>query len=495
MNQRFKKMDRPNIILIVIDTLKAHNLSSYGYHRRTSPFLDAHAAGGTHFKRAYAEVIPTQPSFTSILTGSNPIVNNVVSHVLWKNAEMAAREQSDNVLPGEAWRDRMPKITPQVKMVGEMFQAGGYKTYAVDNLVKMRSHFDRGWDEYIYSSEASGEDKRFAVVADDINFHAFPLLSRIKNDPFFLFLHYWDPHAPYEPPSEFQQFVKELKDQQSMRKEMVIKGMDLSKEDFIYIAKVDKDVFSSDSSQQEEQEKMARVLKELEARYDGEIAYVDDRLNKLFKNMNKLGLDKNTIVVITSDHGESFGSHNTLGHAGLHESIVHVPLWFHGPGIPAGKAVDSLVRHVDIVPTILDFAGIKPDIPYELSGRNLGPIIDGKSDDRLDAVYCTECGRQKTRSIRTYTWKFICSIQEKERADHMPVRELYNMEKDPYEERNVIEQYPEKAAELEQRLFKWVENECRRYGRAEDVLRTTPLPDDLKAYDDPSKFVFNLPEK
>ena len=193
-------MEQPNIILIAIDTLHAGNLGCHGYRRKTSPRLDAHAAGGVRFSRAYPAAIPTQPSFTSMLTGTSPIVNNVVSHVLWKYAEEAAKYQSSNVLPDATWTDRMPKITPGVKLVGELMQAGGYTTYAVDNLVKMRSHFGRGWDQYVYSSEASGEDKRFAVTADDINFHTFPLLERIKGERFFLFLHYWDPHAPYEPP-------------------------------------------------------------------------------------------------------------------------------------------------------------------------------------------------------------------------------------------------------------------------------------------------------
>jgi len=457
-------MNNPNVVLIIVDTLRARNLSCYGYHRQTSPVLDNHAKDGTRFKNAFAEVIPTQPSFTSILTGTNPILNNVVSHVLWKNAEMAAREQSSNILLNETLRDKMPRITPQVKMAGELFQAGGYKTYAVDNLVKMRPHFGRGWDEYVYSSEASGEDRRFAVTADDINFHTFPLLSRIRNERFFLFLHYWEPHAPYEPPPEFQQFVKEVKDRQAMRQDLLIKGRDLSRDDFIYITKVDRDTVSRSSQ--------------------SDLAH-----------LNKLGLDHNTIVVITADHGESFGSHNTLGHAGLHETTVHVPLWFRGPGIPAGKVVDGFARHVDIVPTILDFAGVKPDIPYELSGRSLRPEINGKTDGGIDAVYCAECGQQKTRSVRTRTWKFITSIQEEIRADHMPVQELYNLEKDPDEENNLISEYPGVAKELEEKMFRWVEAECRKYGRAKDVMVTTPLPDDLKALEDPSRFAFSLPAK
>ena len=479
----------PNIILIAIDTLRAHNVGAYGYGLKTSPCLDAHAAGGVRFSRTYPSAIPTQPSFTSLLTGTSPIVNNVVSHVLWKNAEAAAKVQSDNILPDATWTDRMPKITPEVKLVGELMQAGGFKTYAVDNLVKMRSHFERGWDEYVYSSEASGEDKRFAVTADDVNFHAFPLLERIKENPFFLFLHYWDPHAPYEPPAEYQHFMREAKSQDAMRRDLMINGRDLSWEDFIYISKVDKSRVSADTSM----DVMAELMVELEARYDGEIAYVDNRLGRLFEHLGKLGLDKNTVVIVTSDHGESFGSHNTLGHSGLHETVTHIPLWFHGPGIPSGKVIDSLTRQVDIVPTILDLGQVRSEIPYEFSGKSLVPLMEGTANSVTDVVSCAECSRQKTRSIHWDKWKFIRSLQDHgHRVDRMPDRELYDLEADPLETCNLIDRHPDVAEEMEEKLASYIQEECRKVGRAEDVVLTTPLTSDLSAYDDPSKFAFQL---
>lgn len=481
-------MARPNIILIVIDTLRARNVGSHGYQRKTSPCLDAHAACGVRFSRAYPSAIPTQPSFTAMLSGTNPAVNNVVSHVLWKNADEAAKVQSDNVLPDETWKERMPTITPEVKLVGELMQAGGYKTYAVDNLVKMRSYFGLGWDEYVYSSEASGEDKRFAVRADDINFHAFPLLDRIKEERFFLFLHYWDPHAPYEPPAEYQHFMREAKSEAAMRRDLMIGGLDLSWEDFIYISKVDKSRVSADTSM----DVMAELMIELEARYDGEIAYVDNRLGRLFEHLRRLGLDKNTVVVVTSDHGESFGSHNTLGHSGLHETVIHVPLWFHGPGIPSGRVIDSLTRHVDIVPTLLDLAHVQPEIPYDLSGRSLLPLMEGASGGVTDVVCCAECSRQKTRSIRWNKWKFIRSLQDGPRVDRMPDRELYDLEADPVETCNLVDRHPDVAAEMEKKLEAYIREECRKVGRAEDVVITTPLTSDLSAYDDPSRFSFQL---
>jgi len=483
-----EKTERPNIILIAIDTLRASSMSCYGHNRPTSPVLDAHAAGGTRFSSAYPEAIPTQPSYTAMLSGTSPIVNNVVSHVLWKVAEDAAKDQSLNVLPGETWRDKMPKITPGVKLIGELMQGGGYKTYAVDNLVKMRSHFDRGYDEYVYSSEASGEDKRFAVTADDINYHAFPLLSRIKDETFFAFFHYWDPHAPYEPPEEFQNFMRETKDQTTMRRELVFDGADLSWEDFIFIAKAEKGSVSDESSAEEK----VALLAELEARYDGEIAYIDNRLGRLFDHMRDLGLDKNTVVIVTADHGESFGNHNTIGHGGLHEPVIHVPLWFHGPGIPAGKTIDGFVRQADIVPTILDLAGVTPDLPYEFSGESLIPAMRGKANVTTEVVCCVECGGQKTRSIRMGKWKYIRAYQGIPRRDRLPERELYDLEADPKELDNLVEKHPDIADMMDDKLNEFIKQECGKVGRAEDVLISTPLPEDLKALEDPSKYAFSL---
>jgi len=276
-----------------------------------------------------------------------------------------------------------------------------------------------------------------------------------------------------------------------MRRDLVIDGHDLAWEDFIYIAKVDKNRVSADTSMDD----IAGLMVELEARYDGEIAYVDDRLGRLFAHLGTLGIDTNTVVIVTGDHGESFGAHNTLGHSGLHETVTHVPLWFRGPGIPSGIVVDVRTQQANIVPTILDLAHVQPDLPYDLSGTSLVLLMAGKDSRVAEVVSCAECSRQKTRSLYWRHWKFIRSLQDGARADGLPTRELYDLETDPLETNNLVDCRGDMAGEMEDKLDTHIREECEKVGRAEDVVLTTPLTSDLSACDDPSKFAFQLPPR
>ena len=143
---------------------------------------------------------------------------------------------------------------------------------------------------------------------------------------------------------------------------------------------------------------------EIRAKYDGEIAYVDNRIGQVLDLMGTLRLDENTVVIITSDHGESFGIHNTMGHAGLHDTVIHVPLLISGPGVPKGKVVDALARQVDIVPTILDFAGIEfeESYPLTLSGNDNfnSPKVKYL---RIDYRRNTDCeARRESKSSRRF---------------------------------------------------------------------------------------------
>ena len=210
--------------------------------------------------------------------------------------------------------------------------------------------------------------------------------------------------------------------------------------------------------------------------------------------MEKLKLDKDTIVVITGDHGESFGTHNTFGHAGLHDTIIRIPLIFHGPGVNQEAVVDSFARHVDIVPTILDFAGIRFNEPYPLSGKSLRSAIVGEvpENGKMDVVYCAECTQQKARAIRTRKWKFIKAMGNERRVDRLPLRELYDVANDPWEENNLIEEKRGLACELEERMDEQVEKECRKVGRKNDVLITFPRGVSVKRYKAPYYYDFQI---
>lgn len=384
----------PNILLISIDALRADHLSCYGYDRHTSPVLDGLAAQGTRFSKAFVNTHGTPPSHTTLLSS----LYQESHRVGIESASAAGRS-----VPGG------------VEMVQEIFAGAGWHTLAVTGGGFMSSNygFSRGFEEYI--DRARSIDQGAKILSK----HLRPLLR--DDRPVFAFLHTYQVHSPYSPPAGFRQLFGETEGSIKATSGNLLKILRdetrvLTREDFEH----------------------------LEALYDGEIRYTDEVLGRLLASLEAIGFLDNAVVVVTSDHGEEFGEHGGVLHGGkLFEELLHVPLIVSGAGIDRGVVDPSLVSLVDIAPTLLSLAGL--EIPDAMEGRSVfdSPASERWQDQRIFAQY-----GERLYSVRTPRWKLI------QRTSNQRVK-LYDLHRDPGEQRNLSARYPEQSAALLAELEEW----------------------------------------
>ncbi|ABW01085.1 sulfatase [Caldivirga maquilingensis] len=433
--------DHFNVILIAIDTLRADRVGCLGSGYPTMPNVDSLCRDSVAFTNHYAEAIPTHPSFTTIFTGTTPLIHSIVSH------------------GGKV------QLSGSILTLPQILNEAGYLTIAVDNLA---THMYAGWFArgYRYYIDIGG----LVVISNGIKVNgeyvnakvkdAFELINRYKNEPFLLFIHYWDPHAPYIPPKPYAEKFYHgdySKGDLVSRLNSTAWGRLLLKDSWI------RDLINSGVNDPDY----------IRALYDSEAAYVDERIGELMSIINNTGLLEDTLIVLTSDHGEGLGEHNVYyEHHGLYEWDVKTPLIIRlpdklidevGRGKAKGVKYDAFVQNTDITPTILDSLGLK--IPEYMTGLSLLKVIRGESKGH-DAVFSLENTRQTARMIRVGEWKLIQWIRNDtygRRSGHV---ELYNLAKDPTESRNMATE----EGEITLRLLGLIERRYREVAGANDPL-------------------------
>ncbi len=399
-----------NLIICSLDTLRADHLSCLGNGRGLTPNLDRIASEGALFSQTYATDIPTQPSHTALFTGQFGIKTGIVSHF-----HPAA------YLPEETlW---LPSL----------LRRNGYVTGAVDHLFAMKDWFIRGYDDYM---PPPGRSRSPGSVINGIG---LPWITEHKDRDFFLFLHFWDAHIPYVPPSPF--------------KERFSHGT---------AGRIDPDVTAKLEGRPSYPLFKQNLYDFLDAMpnldyiadlYDAEVAYLDFEIGQIFHHLEREGLLEDTMVVLFGDHGENMTEHDAwFDHAGLYDSVTHVPLVLWAPGrIPVSES-DAMVTLVDVLPTILETLGL-PEAEG-ISGRSLYPVMRGASASHRDAVMLSEATWQASRAVRTPEWKYIRFLQTT--IYGRDGVELYDVVADPDEQHNVADEHPEVVAELGKRLDHWV---------------------------------------
>jgi choline-sulfatase len=369
--------ERPNVLLVTIDTLRADHLGCYGHQAAATPTVDALARRGVRFETAVSHAPLTGPSHASILTGRTPLGHGF-------------RNNSGFVL------------APTVSTAAENFRQGGYRTSAFVSGFPLdrRFGFDRGFETYDDHLPRGNDRRRTPYVERNAGATTEAVLRWLgasgdkagERRPWFLWVHYYDPHAPYEPPAT----------------------------DLV-------DRFRA-------------------APYDGEIAFVDRELGRLIQALSDRREIERTIVLVTSDHGESLGEHGEATHGiFVYDATIRVPWVMAGPGITAGRVSRTVARGIDVLPTLLDYAGVPPRPPVE--GRSVRAAADGR--DMQDApAYAEslypemELGWAPIRAWRTAAFKFI----------DVPTPELYDLRADPSETANRIGDQAARAASLRREL-------------------------------------------
>jgi arylsulfatase A-like enzyme/tetratricopeptide (TPR) repeat protein len=346
---------RPSVLLVTIDTLRADRLGCYGYRAAVTPTLDGLAARGVRFAVAVAHAPLTAPSHASILTGLTPLHHGV-------------RDNGAYALP------------PSARSVARDFHEAGYRTAAFVSgfPLKRRFGFDAGFDVYDDNLPRGKDARRTAYVertADRTTEAALRWLDTQPKGspaPFFLWVHYFDPHAPYEAPASF----------------------------------------------------MAGGA----SPYDGEIAFVDAQLGRLLRRVQDIS-ERPTLVLVTADHGESLGEHGEDTHGiFVYDATLRVPFLIEGPGAPAGVVAGTVARGIDVAPTLLDYAGLSAK---GMEGRSLRRAASGErlADEPAYAESLhpqLQYGWAPLHAWRTAKLKLI----------EAPRPELYDLATDPAETRD-----------------------------------------------------------
>lgn len=422
---------KPNVLLITVDCLRADHLGCYGYHRATSPCMDMLADEGTLMERFICPAIPTHPSYTTLYTGQHPISHGIVAH--------AGRNELDREAP----------------FLPELFLQAGYTTCAVDNLWRGRQWFGRGYEYYIDPSVR--RPLLLGVTCEELNARTIPWLRAHADEPFFLFMHYWDPHYPLVPPDRLRDLFYEGNptDPRNQSLDAWWKHP---------LGALARDTWLRMPTGAVTDAEYVIAL------YDQEIRYLDEGIGELLAALDELGLAENTLVLLTADHGESMTEHGIFfEHIGLYEATVHVPLIVRWPGhLPGGVRLPQMFEMDDLAPTILDAVGLP--IPGAMEGRSFWKLLTGEAEEGgRQWVISLECSWQAKWSLRTDRYKFILA-REPDFYDS-PARELYDLESDPGEERNVVEERPDIAARMETELEGWIADRLQALGRSEDPLR------------------------
>jgi arylsulfatase A-like enzyme/Tfp pilus assembly protein PilF len=360
-----------NILLITLDTTRADHLGCYGYPRAKTPSLDGLAREGIRFARAYCPAPVTLPSHISILSGLYPIAHGV--------------------------RNNGHHLPSGIKTLAKILKGRGYATAAFVSSFSVDSRFgiDRGFDVYddTFQPQASLKSANAERRAEGTFDRFSRWLESNWSNRFFAWVHYYDPHLPYDPPPPYKE---EFKDRP----------------------------------------------------YDGEIAYMDHYVGAVLDQLRTKEILEKTLIVVAGDHGEGLGDKVEIGHGiFLYEAALRVPLIFHNLKIfPRPRVDESEVRLVDVTPTILELVGLK-DEAAGMQGQSLVPRLEGKAGKDLDSLIETffpreNFGWSELVGIISGPWKFI----------QAPRPELYDLKNDPEEEKNLYELEANRSAALKTKL-------------------------------------------
>jgi arylsulfatase A-like enzyme len=318
----------PNIVVVVVDTLRADRLGAYGNRRGLTPFLDSLAARGYVFRRAYAQSPWTNPSVASLVTSRYQSQHGIITF--------------DSVLADS-------EVT-----LAEQLRALGYKTgfFSANGLIARRTKFDQGYDEFkslLAKGPGAPAEQRLPARATRINQEALAWVDRVQaaapSAPIFLHTHYMEPHHPYAPIPEALAHVTDGNEPPNVERAT-------STAFFGHLLPLEPD-----------------VLRNLQDVYDAEVLSIDTGIRALFEQLEKRHVLDNAVVVITADHGEEFKEHGLIGHEKtLFEEVVRVPLIVLVPGQRARVDVEQIVGLVDVAPSLIDLAG--GSVPASFEGRS-----------------------------------------------------------------------------------------------------------------------------
>jgi len=401
---------KPNVLMIVVDTLRWDHVGCYGYARDTTPAVDRLAADAARFERAYSTASWTIPAVGSMISGLYPSHHTAISF--------------DRELPGE------------IDTLAEILRGEGYATAGIvsHSAIDSSHNFDQGFDVFL-ESEARGHDY---VSTPGVTGQAVDQLVALSSGdaPFFLFVHYFDPHYNYRRHPEFGFAAPSA-------------GRLTGEEPMADLRRMEEELTQDET----------QFLRDL---YDEEIRFTDAGIGRLLDRFTDLGQLENTIVVFTSDHGEEFLDHAHLGHTrSLYEELVRVPLIIRDPSRTGpGHVVQRPVSVVSLTPTLLDLVGIDPD-SLGFQAGSLRADLAGEDGVGAAQIFCEVdfVPLRKSRLVPEVHKRTVIEERHKLIRDETSgLVEVYDLETDPGELRDLHELRPEQAERLSRSLERAIEH-------------------------------------
>lgn len=387
----------PNLIIILVDTLRADHLHYSGYARGTSPNIDALAAQSIVFENHYSTASRTGPAVASIITGLHPRSHGVINPLIhWDAKGVLGDEQTT---------------------LAELLEGEGYHCYGfiTNPNVTDRFGFAQGFEHY--QPIGSGSVK-------DVNNAALAILQQRPERPFFLYLHYMEPHSPYTAPIAYERLFVDsgyrgpITGEHAQLDEIVAGKLSIGASD----------------------------VAELRGLYDQEIKFFDDEIGRFIQDLKDRGLYENTMIVFVADHGEEFLEHGSVLHGyTLYEDQLRVPLFIHDPREVKPRRVAAVTRHVDLLPTLLDMMDV--DYLGDLQGQSLTPLMRGTPTEDWEVPVYADASLMAVKTVRKRSlmiegWKII------ETEIPSPAVELYHIAEDPGERHELSAARPEKLTLL-----------------------------------------------
>ncbi|HIF39626.1 MAG TPA: hypothetical protein EYQ74_00835 [Planctomycetes bacterium] len=395
-------LKRPNVVVITLDTMRADHMGCYGYFRKTSPNLDELAASSVLFERCLVPMSTTLPSHTSMFTGVWPAEHGVLANV--KKQFIYERD-------------------PSLVTLAESYEAAGYRTGAFVSAFPLRSEAGLATGFEIYNQPTRSKERDAAQTTR----HAMAWLEGLGQQPFFLWVHYFDPHGPYLPPSPYNEAFKTTEE---LRQWLGDRAVALT-------------VFRSKVKRTEQGHKV-NLLSSVN-QYDGEIAFMDHHIGVLLDHLKEANLWNRTVVAVMGDHGEGLNQHREPGHGFSWDEQVRVPFLLRAPGLDPRKE-SRLVSATDLGPTLFGLTNLQDSeqkTAYELRSRGFDVLHDSFEPRPLLVQSSARAELTEHRSelgLTTGRWKFM------HRSDGGS--SLFDLDRDPFELHDVAVLYPTKVVEL-----------------------------------------------
>ncbi len=468
-----------NVIVLICDALRAINLGCYGYDKNTSPEIDEISKTGALFTNAFSTINTTDPSFTTLFTGQYPTSHGVLHHANKIN-EME-KSYTENLTFLSEILHKKGFVTIGIDWLGKWHKRGydfyggiknnlctnnqiGTKTTDKKKKItlsriyqaaskKMFSRFSLSFGVYNwYYSMSSPSRKKVRSLLQSYHSKSEKSLLQLRENPilsdssalsdlainyihefagkknFFLFVHFWDNHIPYTAPKSIVRDFLSKYDYPSEKVLPILKKLSGTKAKRLILSTL--------------RGRTPDTIGEIIANYDASIKYVDNNIGRIYKSLQETNILDDSLLVIASDHGESLTEHDIFfDHHGLYDPQLRIPLIICHPDIQAGNSYDELVQNLDIMPTILDIAGIH-DVKISADGDSLLKIIKNKSWSR-DFVFAEEANAQRKRMIRDKNYKFIKALNRSKcthcQRYHSEYDEFYDLQNDPDENEKITQ--------------------------------------------------------